>query len=176
MYYLLPICQVYTEVWCVWSATNGPGSHWSMMCTICYQCFRNTLKSNVYHLLPIFQVHTEIWRVPSATRFSSAYWIQNTIIDIGVFNLFFGTFCPLVTEYYKSPSPALKQRLNRSIKCTISLVLSHGQTVKEEHCWGFIVCPLHNSTIQSYRPEEGDNFFPPKYSYSPTRLHAVTTY
>jgi len=63
-------CQwLLCEIWNVPSATNMSGTHWCLMRTICYQCFRYTLKSNVYHVLPIFQVHIEVWRVPSATRF-----------------------------------------------------------------------------------------------------------
>jgi hypothetical protein len=80
------------EIWNVPSPTNKSGTRWSLMCTICYQCSRYTLKSNVYHLLPVFQVHTEVWRVPSATKFSGTHWIQTTVIDIGVFNLFFENF------------------------------------------------------------------------------------
>jgi hypothetical protein len=82
------------EIWNVPSATNMSGTHWSLMCTICYQCFRYTLKSDVYHLLPMFQVHTEVRTQLSTWEF----WTY-----------FFKFFV-----HYSSPSPVLKQRLKRS--------------------------------------------------------------
>ena len=103
VYYLLYMCHVYADVWCVLSATHVSCIRRCLVCTICYTCLMYTPMSGVYHLLHMSHVYAdvwcvslllmcyvyaEIWCVPSATHVSC---IRRSQIKFSVPHLLFAT-------------------------------------------------------------------------------------